>query len=73
MLEKKISQAVKINIVQRLIERVSILSGWSKSHFNGSPQALPGSTLGLIILGLVYFVSPVDIIPDFLGFFWICG
>ncbi len=28
-----------------------------------------GDTLGLVLLALFYFVSPIDIIPDFLGFF----
>jgi uncharacterized membrane protein YkvA (DUF1232 family) len=65
---KKISQVGQNQYVQRLIEPVSVFIRMVKSHFNGGHK-LSGSTLGLIILGLVYFVSPIDIIPDFLGFF----
>jgi uncharacterized membrane protein YkvA (DUF1232 family) len=65
---KKINQAGQNPHVKRLIEPVTIFVRMVKSHFNGSHK-LSGSTLGLIILGLVYFVSPIDIIPDFLGFF----
>ena len=39
-----------------------------KAHFNGAHK-MTNSTLGLVLLALVYFVSPIDIIPDFLGFF----
>jgi uncharacterized membrane protein YkvA (DUF1232 family) len=65
---KKINQAGQNQYVKRLIEPVSVFIRMVKSHLNGGHK-LSGSTLGLIILGLVYFVSPIDIIPDFLGFF----
>ncbi|MFT4856682.1 MAG: uncharacterized membrane protein YkvA (DUF1232 family) [Algoriphagus sp.] len=65
---KKINQAGQNQYVKRLIEPVSVFIRMVKSHLNGEHK-LSGSTLGLIILGLVYFVSPIDIIPDFLGFF----
>lgn len=65
---KKINQAGQNQYVKRLIEPVSVFIRMVKSHLNGRHK-LSGSTLGLIILGLVYFVSPIDIIPDFLGFF----
>ena len=65
---EKIKSAGKNPHVQRLVEPVSVMIRMIKSHFNGSHK-LAGSTLGLVLLGLVYFVSPIDIIPDFLGFF----
>ncbi|WP_057937448.1 YkvA family protein [Algoriphagus resistens] len=54
--------------VKKLIEPVSVLIRMVKAHFNGSHK-LTNSTLGLVLLALVYFVSPLDVIPDFLGFF----
>lgn len=54
--------------VVKLIEPVSVFIRMVKAHFSGSHK-LSGSTLGLVLLGLVYFVSPIDIVPDFLGFF----
>jgi uncharacterized membrane protein YkvA (DUF1232 family) len=65
---KKINQVGQNKYVQRLIEPISVFIRMVKAHFNGGHK-LSVSTLGLIILGLVYFVSPFDIIPDFLGFF----
>lgn len=54
--------------VKKLTEPVSVFIRMIKAHFNGSHK-LTNSTLGLVLLALVYFVSPIDIIPDFLGFF----
>lgn len=54
--------------VKKLIEPVSVFIRMVKAHFNGSHKMTNG-TLGLVLLALVYFVSPIDIIPDFLGFF----
>ncbi len=54
--------------VKKLVEPVSVFIRMIKAHFSGAHK-LSASTLGLILLGLVYFLSPVDIIPDFLGFF----
>ncbi|TFV94205.1 DUF1232 domain-containing protein [Algoriphagus kandeliae] len=54
--------------VKKLVEPVSVFIRMIKAHFSGAHK-LSGSTLGLILLALVYFLSPVDIIPDFLGFF----
>jgi uncharacterized membrane protein YkvA (DUF1232 family) len=39
-----------------------------KAHFAGTHK-LSGTTLGLLLLALVYFLSPFDLIPDFLGIF----
>jgi uncharacterized membrane protein YkvA (DUF1232 family) len=52
---------------KKLVEPVSVFIRMIKAHFNGTHK-LASSTLGLILLGLIYFLSPIDIIPDFLGF-----
>ncbi|NVK48943.1 MAG: DUF1232 domain-containing protein [Cyclobacteriaceae bacterium] len=54
--------------IKKMIEPISVFIRMVKAHFSGTHK-LSGSTLGLILLALVYFLSPVDIIPDFLGFF----
>ncbi|MDI1322667.1 MAG: YkvA family protein [Algoriphagus sp.] len=53
--------------VKMLIDPVSIFIRMVMAHFSGTHK-LSGSTLGLLLLALVYFLSPVDFIPDFLGF-----
>lgn len=54
--------------VKKLTEPLSIFIRMVKAHFNGTHK-LTNSTLGLVLLALVYFISPIDLIPDFLGFF----
>lgn len=65
---KKIAEFSHDPKVQKLVEPISVLVRMVKAHFAGAHK-ISGGTLGLIILGLVYFISPIDIIPDFLGFF----
>lgn len=54
--------------VQKFIQPVQIFIRMIKAHFRGDHR-IALSTLGLIVLALVYFLSPIDIIPDFLGVF----
>jgi len=54
--------------VKKLVEPISIFIRMLKAHFSGVKK-LSSSTLGLVVLALVYFLSPIDIIPDFLGVF----
>ncbi|EAZ80075.1 YkvA family protein [Algoriphagus machipongonensis] len=54
--------------VKKLIEPLGVFIRMIKAHFNGAHK-LSFSTLGLIVLAMVYFIAPIDMIPDFLGFF----
>ncbi len=54
--------------IKKLVAPIGVFVRMIKAHFNGAHK-LTGSTLGLLVLGLVYFISPFDIVPDFLGFF----
>ena len=53
---------------QKLVQPIQIFIRMIKAHFRGEHK-IAFSTLGLIVLALVYFLSPVDFIPDFLGVF----
>ena len=64
---KKLLRLGQSPTFKRLVEPVSVFIRMIKAHFNGTHK-LAGSTVGLILLGLIYFLSPIDIIPDFLGF-----
>jgi uncharacterized membrane protein YkvA (DUF1232 family) len=52
--------------VKLITEPIGIFIRMIKAHFRGDHK-IAFSTLGLLVLALVYFVSPIDIIPDFLG------
>ncbi|MFD2034596.1 YkvA family protein [Belliella marina] len=51
--------------VQKAIEPILIFKRMIYAHKNGTHK-LSAKTLGLLVLGLLYFVLPIDIIPDFL-------
>ena len=54
--------------VKEMTEHVDVLYRMVKAHVNGTYQGLSSRSVGLIALGLVYFITPVDLIPDFIPF-----
>lgn len=62
----KLSKVANNPKVKKFIQPVQIFIRMIKAHFRGEHK-IAFSTLGLIVLALVYFLSPVDFIPDFLG------
>ena len=51
--------------MQAALEPILVFQRMVQAHLNGSFK-ISVKTLGLIVLGLLYFVLPIDIIPDFL-------
>lgn len=51
---------------QVLAEKVMTLSRMVKAYISGEYKIIPWSTIVKIIAVLIYFVSPIDFIPDFL-------
>jgi uncharacterized membrane protein YkvA (DUF1232 family) len=49
-----------------LLEKVTTLSRMVKSYFTGEYKIMPWSSIVKIIAVLIYFISPIDVIPDFL-------
>jgi uncharacterized membrane protein YkvA (DUF1232 family) len=64
---KKIVNVGQNPKVKMVLDPISIFIRMVKAHFSGTHK-LSSSTLGLLLLALLYFVSPFDFIPDFLGF-----
>jgi len=54
--------------VRELTEHVEVLYRMIRAHINGTYQGLSSRSVGMIALGLVYFITPVDLIPDFIPF-----
>lgn len=52
--------------VMKLAEPVQVFIRMIRAHIKGTHK-ISLSTLGLIVLAMVYFLSPIDFIPDFLG------
>ena len=60
-LEKKLSKIPKVGHV---LANIPILVAMVRSHMKHEYPGLPLGTLIGVVAALVYFVSPVDIIPD---------
>jgi uncharacterized membrane protein YkvA (DUF1232 family) len=53
---------------QILLEKVTTLSRMVKAYFTGEYRIIPWGSIVKIIAVLIYFISPIDVIPDFLPF-----
>lgn len=51
--------------VQAALAPIMIFKRMIQAHRSGKFK-VSSKTLGLIVLGLVYFITPIDIIPDFM-------
>jgi uncharacterized membrane protein YkvA (DUF1232 family) len=65
---KRLSKLTHNPKVQKLTAPVQVFIRMIKAHFGGQHK-MASSSLGMIVLAMVYFVSPIDLIPDFLGIF----
>lgn len=65
---EKLSDLAHNPKVRKLTAPIQVFVRMIKAHFKGQHE-LEFSTLGLIVLAMVYFISPIDLIPDFLGVF----
>ncbi|WP_420318007.1 YkvA family protein [Ekhidna sp.] len=52
--------------LQEFKEKLEILMRMFRSHLSGEYRAFPVSSIVLIVFGLVYFITPTDLIPDFI-------
>jgi len=47
-------------------EQLQLLFSLAKDYFNGTYKEIPIKSIIVLMAGLLYFLSPVDLIPDFL-------
>jgi len=47
-------------------EKILLLLGVAKDYVNGDYTEIPKRSIIAIVGGLIYFLSPVDIVPDFI-------
>ena len=60
------SLAERSNELQELKSRLEILIRMVQSHISGENRSFPVSTIILIVFALIYFITPMDFIPDFI-------
>ena len=47
-------------------EKIATLTRMLKAYASGDYKTIPWKSLVLIVAGLIYFVNPLDLIPDFI-------
>lgn len=52
--------------LEEIWDNIQLLFGMVKDWIGGEYREIPVGSIVVIIMGLLYFVSPVDIIPDFI-------
>lgn len=55
------------NVFSQLKEKILIISRLIKAHYSGQYKNLSKVNLILCLAGLLYFLSPIDLIPDFIA------
>jgi uncharacterized membrane protein YkvA (DUF1232 family) len=56
----------RTELYNNFIEKVYTFVRMMRSVIQGEYRELPWKSIILIVAGLIYFVSPVDLIPDFI-------
>jgi len=63
---KKLGELSQNVNLQKLINSVELMVKMVKSYYNGEYRSYPKRTLLFILFGLIYFLIPIDTIPDFI-------
>jgi len=62
----KINEISEMPAVKESKTQVEVVFRMLKAYYNKEYRGISSRTLGLLVLGLLYFVLPVDFIPDFI-------
>ena len=62
----KFTEVAEIPAVKESKSQIEVVFRMLKAHYNKEYKGISSRTLGLLVLGLLYFVLPVDFIPDFI-------
>jgi uncharacterized membrane protein YkvA (DUF1232 family) len=63
---KNVADKQNKGVGQVLAEKITMLSRMVKAYISGDYKIIPWSSIVKIIAVLIYFISPIDFIPDFL-------
>jgi len=58
------AESKKLGPIGEIWDKLQLVFSLVKDWINGSYREIPKGTIITIIIGIVYFVSPLDIIPD---------
>ncbi|HKL10667.1 MAG TPA: YkvA family protein [Clostridia bacterium] len=57
---------IKSGPVTKLFEDIKLMLDLLRSYINGTYREVPFGSILAILGGIIYFVTPIDLIPDFL-------
>ena len=66
LLDKAVEKAKNSVSIYETREKLYLFFGIIKDWIKGNYQKIPTGSLVVIFIALLYFVSPIDIVPDFL-------
>jgi|GEM_PF-829514 len=65
--EEKIKEKLKDSIhLERFTTDISLFISLIKDYYQGNYRKIPYKSISSIVIGLVYILNPIDIIPDFI-------
>lgn len=64
--KEKLGGIVKSERLNELFSTIEVFIRMLKSYINGEYRDYPKRSLTLILFGLIYFLIPLDMIPDFI-------
>ena len=59
--------AMKVSGFTALIQDVPLLIRLVRAYQSGQYRSIRRSSIVIAVAGLLYFISPIDLVPDFLG------
>ena len=62
----KLTEVGEMPAVKESKSQVEVVFRMLKAYYNKEYRGISSRTLGLLVLGLLYFVLPVDFVPDFI-------
>lgn len=52
--------------LKAFVGRVKVIARMVKSYVSGRYRVMPWKSMVLLVAGLIYFITPLDLIPDFI-------
>lgn len=62
----KLTEVSELPAVKESKSQIEVVFRMLKAYYNKEYRGISSRTLGLLVLGLLYFVLPVDFVPDFI-------
>jgi uncharacterized membrane protein YkvA (DUF1232 family) len=66
LLKDAIKKAKKSGPLEEIWDKLQLLFGVVRDWIKGDYTKIPIGSIVMIVIALLYFVSPIDIVPDFL-------